>query len=117
MTDDDECPHGLDRRWCGVCLHGPSRPQPVTVEATFAARYEGHCSPCNLPISVGQVVSPINRCTVERSGVTVTISEIDACLEDVVRACLAAIRGLGFNVTEDDDLAVRADDNENGATT
>lgn len=60
MSDDDECPHGLDSRWCGVCLHGPMRPQPVTVEATFAARFDGHCSPCNLPIAAGQIVSKLS---------------------------------------------------------
>lgn len=51
-----DCPHGLDTAWCGVCKNGPTRPEPVTVVATFAARYEGHCNGCNLPIAVGQVV-------------------------------------------------------------
>jgi hypothetical protein len=27
MSDDDGCPHGLDERWCSICLHGPTKPQ------------------------------------------------------------------------------------------
>ncbi len=23
-----ECKHGLDTRWCAVCIHGPSPPRP-----------------------------------------------------------------------------------------
>lgn len=61
-------------------------------------------------------MTPANRCTIERPRVTVTISEDEADFDDVVRACLAAIRGLGFRVSEDDDLAVK-DGTENGATT
>lgn len=52
-----ECPHGLDQRWCSVCLRGPKpRPVAVTVEATFEARYAGQCPACNLPITVGQTI-------------------------------------------------------------
>lgn len=57
MSDvDTECPHGLDTRWCTVCLHGPRRPEPVTVEATFRARFAGDCHGCRLPIAEGAVI-------------------------------------------------------------
>lgn len=36
-----------------ACTHGMPT---LTVEATFVSRYDGHCSPCNLPIAVGQVI-------------------------------------------------------------
>jgi hypothetical protein len=24
--DEDGCPHGLDERWCSICIHGPTKP-------------------------------------------------------------------------------------------
>lgn len=61
VVSDEECPHGLDSRWCSICLHGVSKPpEQPTVEATFAARFDGYCSPCNLPISAGQVISKLS---------------------------------------------------------
>lgn len=53
---DEECKHGLDPRWCAACKAPLPRHEQVDIEATFAARYEGQCSGCNLPIQVGQVV-------------------------------------------------------------
>ncbi len=56
------CPHGMPSPpSCVSCMEdGPAAPpnvnRPPTVEATFRARYDGHCNGCNLAISVGQVV-------------------------------------------------------------
>ena len=61
MTDvDTECPHGLDTRWCGVCKHGVTKPEPVTIEATFRARYDGVCKGCDLYIGAGQTVHKLS---------------------------------------------------------
>lgn len=59
MTDDQECPHGLDARWCGVCLHGVTRPEPAptVVRVIAAARYGGDCSACDLPIVLGERIA------------------------------------------------------------
>lgn len=65
---DDECPHGLDR-WCSICLHGVSKPDPIpTIEATFRARYDGECRGCDLSISVGQVVHKLSNGTYVHEG-------------------------------------------------
>ncbi len=32
-----ECKHGLDTRWCGVCIHGP-RPQTPSRQAAPSGR-------------------------------------------------------------------------------
>lgn len=45
-----ECPHGLDEAWCSSCKHPYRPPEPLTVQFTFNARYDGHCAVCNLPI-------------------------------------------------------------------
>ncbi len=33
-----ECKHGLDTRWCGVCIHGPRRQTPSRQAAPPAGR-------------------------------------------------------------------------------
>lgn len=59
---EDECPHGLDARWCSICLHGITKPEPPpTIEATFRSRYDGHCPTCNLPITVGEVIHRLSN--------------------------------------------------------
>lgn len=56
------CPHGMPSPpSCVECMEDgpvapPERTRRPTVEATFQARYAGHCSGCNLPITPGQVV-------------------------------------------------------------
>jgi len=56
-----DCPHGLDTRWCGVCLRGVAPKEPlVAIEARFAARYDGHCDGCNLSIHVGQRIARLS---------------------------------------------------------
>lgn len=53
----------------------PPEPKPsVTVEAVFEARYDGHCSGCNLPINVGQMIAKLSdgrymhhRCSPDRA--------------------------------------------------
>lgn len=64
MDEDEECPHGLDARWCAVCLHGPSKDpvaqrEPERVTTTFAAGFAGHCHECNLPITPGQTIAKL----------------------------------------------------------
>lgn len=57
MDDGEDCIHGIDPRWCSLCKHPVQGSEvAVEIEATFAARYDGHCNGCNLPISVGQMV-------------------------------------------------------------
>lgn len=69
VTEPDECPHGLDRRWCTTCLHGPARrPTEVSVEATFPARYDGQCPRCDLPIAVGRVIHRLSDETYVHEG-------------------------------------------------
>lgn len=59
------CPHGMpSKASCFDCMNdeglgAPATPA-VTVEAVFAARYDGHCGSCNLPISVGQRVAKLS---------------------------------------------------------
>ena len=59
---DEGCPHGLgDPAWCSVCKHGPSKPEPVTVEALFCARYGGYCSDCGQPLTVGERIAKLSN--------------------------------------------------------
>jgi hypothetical protein len=55
---EEECPHGLDRRWCSVCLHGatPRAQGPSAVGRWFRAVYDGECRACGLPIYIGQQI-------------------------------------------------------------
>ena len=52
----DECPHGMeDPSWCSLC----SQPSVLDelqgdISRPFAARYDGHCEECNLPVRVGE---------------------------------------------------------------
>ena len=55
----EECIHGLESG-CTICL-GKDRPAPVVVEATFFARFAGHCSSCDLPIHVSQVIHRLSN--------------------------------------------------------
>lgn len=56
------CAHGFaSPASCIDCMENgpvapPTRPMPVDVEATFRAKFDGHCTGCNLPVSAGQVV-------------------------------------------------------------
>lgn len=59
---DTECPHGLDTRWCSVCLRGVTKPDPSpTVDCTFRARFDGECRTCDLPISAGLMVCRLSN--------------------------------------------------------
>ena len=51
---DEECIHGLDPRWCSICL-GHDKPEPLTVVFQVRAKYDSsrNCSGCNLPIMKG----------------------------------------------------------------
>lgn len=59
-----ECPHGMgDPAWCSVCKHGPSKPahrERRSVEAPFAAKFEGVCPECRHVVQPGAL---IRRCT------------------------------------------------------
>ena len=60
LTDSsawDECKHGLPAGSCSSCKHRYRPPEPLTVEFTFNARYDGHCAVCNLPIVFDQRIS------------------------------------------------------------
>jgi hypothetical protein len=55
-----ECIHGLGPvSACTICNGRDERDRAVTAEraVTFAAKYPGQCSCCNLPIHVGQILS------------------------------------------------------------
>jgi len=56
-VSDAECIHGLDERWCSICLRGTTKPEVVTVVATFRARFDGHCRSCNLPLHAGELAT------------------------------------------------------------
>lgn len=57
-----ECPHGLeDPQWCSICKHGPEKKKREEAVARFAARYEGHCAICDLPLYVGQRAAKTTR--------------------------------------------------------
>lgn len=49
---------------CVECMYdeglGPADVAPVTVEARFAARYDGQCPRCNTAIHVGQRVAKLS---------------------------------------------------------
>ena len=65
------CPHGdyLTPDTCTICLHGPGHGRkPPTIVSTFAARYEGECRGCTLPIMVGQVVHGLSNSTYVHQG-------------------------------------------------
>lgn len=65
----DECPHGLDARWCSICLHGIPKPEPApTIEATFTARFDGYCQGCHLPVSKGQRIHKLSNDTYRHEG-------------------------------------------------
>ena len=52
-----ECIHGLDPRGCTICIHGVSRPEPVTVVyGPLEASLGGQCSECDLPVVAGQMI-------------------------------------------------------------
>lgn len=56
MSEED-CRHGLDARWCSVCIHGVSKPEaPSTIIATFRSRYPGDCGGCRTPFGVGELI-------------------------------------------------------------
>lgn len=58
-----ECKHGLDESWCSICLHhaDPPTAETVTILATFAAKYDGYCSECGLPVMVGQMIHRLSN--------------------------------------------------------
>jgi hypothetical protein len=48
---------------------GPPKPPPnPTVEARFAAMYEGQCPSCNLPIQIGQPIARLSDSTYVHQG-------------------------------------------------
>ena len=55
------CAHGMPSpASCVTCIEDgpvapPTRSEPVTVVATFRARFDGQCPGCNLPIVPGQI--------------------------------------------------------------
>lgn len=66
--DDDDCLHGLDPRWCSICLHGVKREQPYRPEThqrgpragdhiTMRAKFDSRCSKCGGEISAGDTIS------------------------------------------------------------
>lgn len=59
-----DCPHGMPTpASCLDCMTdeglGVERPEPESVAATFAARYDGHCPECNLPITTGVTIAKL----------------------------------------------------------
>lgn len=60
------CPHGMPTpASCLDCMEEgnlppPPRPERPKVLHTFAARYDGDCPECHLPIRVGQMVSALS---------------------------------------------------------
>ena len=52
-----ECRHGLDEDTCSTCKHGVARPVMREADYVTVARFEGHCTGCNLPIYVGQTIA------------------------------------------------------------
>lgn len=58
----DECPHGMeDPSWCSTCKHGPERNEPDKIDYAFTAKYEGHCTSCDLPIYIGQRAAKMTK--------------------------------------------------------
>jgi hypothetical protein len=59
-TVSTECIHGLGPvAACTICNGREKGEQAAQAEAyrTFAAKYEGQCRECNLPIVVGQIIA------------------------------------------------------------
>ena len=59
------CPHGFPSALsCVDCMYdegvGAEATPPATVEAVFAARFDGHCPGCNLGIHVGQTIAKLS---------------------------------------------------------
>jgi len=56
-----ECRHGLEEEWCSLCKRPtPPSPENAQVEATFAAKFDGDCPGCDLPIYVGQTIHKLS---------------------------------------------------------
>lgn len=49
-------------------LPPPPRPTPPKAEATFTARFDGHCRGCNLPIGAGQIIHRMSDETYRHQG-------------------------------------------------
>lgn len=62
-SEDTECPHGLDARWCATCLHGPRQRENwiAAIGYTFEAKLDGQCPACDLPVMVGQRIVKVTR--------------------------------------------------------
>jgi len=52
---EELCIHELPSGQCSYCK--PDRGYGSDPVRIFRAKYEGHCSGCNLPISIGQMVA------------------------------------------------------------
>lgn len=53
----DECIHGLGPVAACVICNGRAKREQAEAYRTFPAKYPGHCSACNLPIYVGQMIA------------------------------------------------------------
>lgn len=58
---DDDCIHGLDPRWCGVCLHGVTKPAegPRATGRRMGSRFESTCTGCHSPVRVGEFIGEV----------------------------------------------------------
>lgn len=59
-SDLDECIHGLGPVNACVICNGRAKREEAEAEEqprTFAAKFDGHCLECDLPIQVGQIVA------------------------------------------------------------
>lgn len=60
VADENDCLHGLDKRWCAACKDPAPNPHAAkpapTIVATFPARYEGDCDACGFAIEPGQTI-------------------------------------------------------------
>lgn len=69
FIDDGECEHGGDPMTCPPCVRVRLKMTPAIdpnkTSYLFAARYDGQCPVCNLPIAVGE------WCAMKQSGKTV----------------------------------------------
>lgn len=60
------CTHGMPSpASCIECMNEgvmppPPKPQPVTVEYAFTAKFDGHCGACNLPTSAGERIAKLS---------------------------------------------------------
>lgn len=85
MSDRTDFNIIMDRLRQGLCIHGmptPAscvecmeetglgvpKPEPVTIVATFGARYDGECPSCGLQIWTGQVVHRLSNDTYVHQG-------------------------------------------------